>query len=69
MNREKFERLPEIKKTINKYDGHRVCEKYSTYDTSATAWLNGAWYAYQEQQKQIDEMQQDFKDRFEELLK
>lgn len=51
--REEFEKLPEIAETIEKYEGYRVGDRYSTYDTSATAWLNGAWYAYQEQQKII----------------
>ena len=52
--REEFEKLDEIKTTLEKYDGYRVGNKYSTYDTSATAWMNGAWYAFQEQQKKID---------------
>ena len=52
--REEFEKLPKVAEVIKKYDGYRIGNKYSTYDTAYTAWLNGAWYAFQEQQKKID---------------
>ena len=52
--RSKFEGLAEIAKVLEQYDGYRVGEKYSTYDTGATAWLNGAWYAFQEREKRIE---------------
>lgn len=60
--REQFEKLPEIANKIDNnicYDdevnryyfkGIYVNEFYHCL----LAWLNGAWYAYQEQQKKID---------------
>ena len=71
--REQFEKLPEIEEILKSGDVffNDVYEAYGSKsnDDLTAGFVNGAWYAYQEQQKQIDEMQQDFKDRFEELLK
>ena len=43
--REEFEKLPKVAEVIKKYDGYRIGNKYSTYDTAYTAWLNGAYRA------------------------
>lgn len=64
--REQFERLPEIAQLIeegkednlvfipetNKYDA----EMYITFTPDYVHYLNGAYYAHQEQQKKIDSM-------------
>jgi len=64
--REQFEKLPEIAQLIeegkgdnlvfvpetNKYDA----EMYITFTPDYVHYLNGAYYAYQEQQKKIDSM-------------
>ena len=58
--REQFEKLPEIKEMLlnndelkwcyetNRYINHRV------FQDAETGYINGAWYAFQEQQKKID---------------
>ena len=59
--REQFEKLPEIARVIA-CDEIKWCDTYHWYRTDNTdansiyhvAWLNGAWYAFQEQQKKID---------------
>ena len=60
--REQFEKLPEIKEMLlnndelkwcyetNRYINHRV------FQDAETGYINGAWYAFQEQQKIIDSM-------------
>ena len=53
--REEFEKLPEIAKKIE-YDDVWWSEKYNSYrgsDVELDCYANGAWYAYQEQQKKI----------------
>ena len=60
--REEFEKLPEIARMVACKE-IKWCDVYSWYRTDNTdansiyhvAWLNGAWYAYQEQQKKSDE--------------
>ena len=56
--REQFEKLPEIRDSISEHIVF-IGNKYTTpnpdfYDL--VNWLNGAWYAFQEQQKKIDEV-------------
>lgn len=59
--REEFEKLPEIARVIA-CDEIKWCDTYHWYRTDNTdansiyhvAWLNGAWYAFQEQKKKID---------------
>ena len=56
--REQFEKLPEIADSLSEHVVF-VGNKYTTpnpgfYDL--VNWLNGAWYAYQEQQKKIDDL-------------
>ena len=63
MSREQFEKLPEV--AIIFEDLHPTiiwfCETANRYATSflgfdnKVVWLNGAWYAFQEQDKKIDE--------------
>ena len=54
--REQFEKLPEIRDSISEHIVF-IGNKYTTpnpdfYDL--VNWLNGAWYAFQEQQEKID---------------
>ena len=56
--REQFESLPEV---INKlrwvyFFNGKYFDIEPNYRTSAI-WMNGAWYAYQEQQKRINELE------------
>lgn len=56
--REQFEKLPEIRDSLSEHIVF-IGSKYTTpnpdfYDL--VNWLNGAWYAFQEQQKKIDEV-------------
>ena len=57
--REQFEKLPRVKPILRlvKYnesaDGYDPLDQKSIYEKYAD-WLNGAWYAFQEQQKKID---------------
>ena len=55
--REEFEKLPEISWRL-KQSNHRYNAQVSLYefetDFSNEHYVNGAWYAYQEQQKKID---------------
>ncbi len=61
--RNEFEKLPEVARLVA-CDEIKWCEVYNWYRTDNTdansiyhvAWLNGAWYAFQEQQKKIDEL-------------
>ncbi len=61
--RGEFEKLPEIARVIA-CDEIKWCDTYHWYRTDNTdansiyhvAWLNGAWYAFQEQQKKIDDV-------------
>lgn len=60
-NREEFEKLPEVARMVA-CDEIKWCDTYHWYRTDNTdansiyhvAWLNGAWYAFQEQQKKLD---------------
>lgn len=66
MNREDFEKLPEIAQIIEEgisdnlvYDPETnkyAAEMYVTFTPDYVHYLNGAWYAYQEQQKKINEV-------------
>ena len=57
--REQFEKLPRVKPILRlvKYnesaDGYDPLDQKSIYEKYAD-WLNGAWYAFHEQQKKID---------------
>lgn len=57
--REQFEKLPRVKPILRlvKYsessDGYDPLDQKSIYEKYAD-WLNGAWYAFQELQKNID---------------
>ena len=61
--RKQFEVLPEIARIVS-CDEIKWCNVYNWYRTDNTdansiyhvAWLNGAWYAFQEQQKKIDSL-------------
>ena len=60
--REQFEKLPEVHKKLKDLHPTIVwfCDQENKYASSFNGfqnmviWLNGAWYAYQEQQKKID---------------
>lgn len=57
--REDFEKLPEIAKIIPKDSAFMFSEEdncYFDYDETRRieGFINGAWYAFQEQQKKID---------------
>lgn len=56
----RFEALPEIKERIS-LNSMKFCEKGNLYYTEvgshiSAAWVTGAWYAFQEQQKKIDSL-------------
>lgn len=55
--REQFEKLPEIAERLKRVwwneDRDQYCDT-GKHPSSNGAFLNGAWYAYQEQQKKID---------------
>lgn len=58
--RKQFEGLPEIAKRIE-LQNLKFCEKGNLYYTEigsciSAAWVTGAWYAFQEQQKKIDSL-------------
>lgn len=56
--REQFEKLPEIAKLIKSGDVW-WSDKYNSYqgsDVELSSYADGAWYAFQEQQKKIDSM-------------
>lgn len=59
--REEFEKLDEIAEILKDEDTH-WCDKRGMYinqrvfQDSTTGYLNGAWYAFQEQQKRIDRL-------------
>ena len=60
--REEFEKLPEISSILNYYDNIVFCEDMNQYKNNRVFWdaeigfINGAWYAYQEQQAKIDKL-------------
>lgn len=63
--RSEFEKLPEIAKIIKEHDAF-YCNKGEWYlcpddDQFAEAYLDGAWYAHQEQQKRINAIKQEMK--------
>ena len=64
--REEFEKLPEIAHILMDEDTH-WCKKRGMYvnqrvfQDSITGYLNGAWMAYQEQQKKIDSLEKELK--------
>ena len=63
--REKFEGLEKIKDILEEYKSDVItfdeekdeyeAKLYVTFVPEYIEWLNGAWYAFQEQQKKIDE--------------
>ena len=55
--RERFEKLPEIAEIIKNEKAVFVGDGYRIRGNDrAEAYLDGAWYAFQEQQKKIDSM-------------
>ena len=59
--REEFEELPEIRKIMNENGIHFMnhsgwYEARDFKDFEYEQYINGAWYAFQEQQKKIDEI-------------
>lgn len=59
MNREKFEKLPEIIKIMNEYgidfmnhSGRYEAREFKDFEFEQ--FVNGAWYVWKEQQKKID---------------
>ena len=62
--REEFEKLPDVHKKLKDLHPTIVwfCDQGNKYASSfegfqnMVIWLNGAWYAFQEQQKIIDEL-------------
>lgn len=56
--REQFEKLPEITGTLNRVEWDDDVKRYrpinSDKDVFQAAKINGAWYAFREQQKKID---------------
>lgn len=67
--RSEFEKLEEIARIIT-CDDVKWCDVYHWYRTDNTdansiyhlAWLNGAWYAFQEQQAKIDSIKNSLED-------
>ena len=59
--REEFEKLPEIREIMNSH-GIRFMNHSGFYEAAEfkdfeyEQYINGAWYAYQAQQKKIDSM-------------
>ena len=58
-NREEFEKLPEIRKIMNEngiyfmnHSGWYEARDFKDFEYEQ--YINGAWYAFQEQQKKID---------------
>ena len=59
--REQFEKLPEIRKIMNEngiyfmnHSGWYEARDFKDFEYEQ--YINGAWYAFQEQQKKIDEV-------------
>ena len=59
MSREQFEKLPEIRKIMNEngiyfmnHSGWYEARDFKDFEYEQ--YINGAWYAFQEQQKKID---------------
>lgn len=50
--REEFEKLPDISEIVNNNDA-KWCDDRKRYFGYDADFVNGAWYAYQEQQKKI----------------
>ena len=69
-NREQFENMPEVHKKLK--DLHPTIVWFSNQENEYASsfegfqnmviWLNGAWYAYQEQQKKIDGLNKHIED-------
>ncbi len=61
--RSEFEKFPEIVKNIDKYVFCDLKNEYKAIDIRYAVGcikINGAWYAFQEQQKKIDEIDRHF---------
>lgn len=54
--REQFEKLPEIAELLIEAQFDEQTGEYVSYWSYKSGYLNGAWYAFQEQQKKIDEI-------------
>lgn len=56
--REQFEKLPEIAELLIEAQFDEQTGEYVSYWSYKSGYLNGAWYAYQEQQKKIDKVRE-----------
>lgn len=57
--REQFEKLPEIMEYLRDVEWSELTQRYIAKRVNhyyAATFINGAWYAFQEQQKKIDEV-------------
>lgn len=55
LDREAFEKLPEVASILKGNDCRFLGDGYRVYgDNELQCYLDGAWYAYQEQQKKLD---------------
>ena len=61
--REQFEKFPEIMGTLNRVEWDNDVKRYrpinSDKDVFQAAKINGAWYAFQEQQKKLQAVYDD----------
>lgn len=72
--REKFEGLEKIKDILDEYKSDVInfddekdeyeAKLYVTFVPEYIEWLNGAWYAFQEQQKKIDKAKDEINNFF-----
>ena len=64
--RKQFEKLPDVAEKLNEKHIVFIANKYTTANSSfydSVNWLNGAWYAYQEQQKKIEALIQSWNEK------
>lgn len=67
-NKEEFEKLPEIASILKGNDCRFLGDRYRVYgDNELQCYLDGAWYAFQEQQKKLDCCREENKALFERL--
>ena len=75
LNREEFENMPEVHKKLK--DLHPTIVWFSDQENEYTSsfdgfqnmviWLNGAWYAFQKQQKKLDCCREEYKAHLEKI--
>ena len=66
--RSRFEEIPEIEKRLVFTDSFYDEKYHSMNNSSAADFINGAWYAFQEQQKKIDVLERELKSANETIL-